>query len=98
MAQSDANVTWDICSGQEYGLSDYDGGGYRTPQGEVFYHVVEPALTNYEWWPEGTYWQSSGHANSCYTVEELYQQRPDQSHDRDGNGNPVDFADLPSGW
>lgn len=96
-ATGDDLVTYNTCSA-EYGLADYDGGGYRTPRGEVFYHVVDPNLTNYTWWPEGTDWQHSPSGPYCDNVEERYQQRPDQTHDRDSNGNPVDFGDFPSGW
>jgi hypothetical protein len=92
----DSNITFNTCSGQEYGLTDYDAGGYRTPVGEVFYRVV--AQADYTWWPEGTNWQHSPSGPYCYAVGERYQQRPDQSHDRDGNGNHVDLGDFPSGW
>lgn len=91
----DDNLTFDICAGQEYGAVDWDSGGYRTPQGEVLYHVITSA--NYEWWPERSDWIPEPNAPGCYN-RERYQQRPDQSHDRDGNGNNVDFADFPSGW
>jgi hypothetical protein len=35
--------------------------------------------------------------SSC-PIKETYRQRPDQSHDADGNGNNIDMGDYPSGW
>lgn len=95
--QGDGNLPGFLneCTGQEYGLVDLDGGGWRTPAGEVLWHVKQTA--DYVWWGYPGTWQTSGVPNSCFS-DEAYQPRPDQSTDNDGGGGTVENGDFPSGW
>jgi|GEM_PF-5253832 len=101
--KGDSQFMRDSCTEMEWGLLDMDGMGYRSPQGEVFWHVVTPGsnpngLPNYTWWPTGSNWQHSPSGPYCIEVSEQYLPRPDQNTNNDGVGGTVEFGDLPKNW
>lgn len=94
---ADGNLAGAIgtCVGQEVGLTDLDGGGYRTPSGEVFWQIKQTA--NYTGWGYPGTWQSYPSGSECFN-DEAYEPRPDQNTDNNSDGNPIENGDLPSGW
>jgi hypothetical protein len=96
--RNDGNITGfiGICSGQEYGLADRDGGGFRTPAGEIFWQIRNTA--NYRWWPTlPATWDASPDSGTCY-IDNAWRARPDQTTDNVPGGNIIESGDLPSTW